>query len=270
MANIGNKRLMSKADKGAILITGGARRIGAALSRALAGDGWYVRVHFNTSKDAAEAVLADVKSAGGEGAVIGADLSRPEAADSLMAEIARAEARDGAPPLVALINNASLFEFDDAGSITAERLDRHHAVNLRAPMLLSKAFSEALSEGRDGCIINMLDNKVFAINPDYLSYTMSKVALHGATQALAMALAPRVRVNAIAPGITLESGGQGEQSFQRGTRMSPLGRVSSVADIVQAARFILTAPSLNGQVITIDGGQHLQRLPRDVAFMDPS
>ena len=254
---------MNMSEERSILITGGARRIGAALARALAGDGWHVCIHCNTSRAEAETLLSEIIDAGGKGVVVAANLSDPAAAETLIAE-----ARAVAPPLAALINNASLFEYDSVSSLTPERLDRHHAVNLRAPMMLSKAFAESLDKGRDGCVINMLDNKVFAINPDYLSYTMSKVALHGATQALAMALAPRVRVNAIAPGITLESGGQGEHSFQRGVRMSPLGRVSSVEDIMRAARFILNTPSLNGQVIVIDGGQHLQKLPRDVAFMD--
>lgn len=254
---------MNMSGEEAILITGAARRIGAALARALARDGWHVCIHYNASAREAEALLGEIIDAGGSGAVIGVDLADPLAVETLIAA-----ARENAPPLTALINNASLFEYDTVSTLSAAALDRHHAVNLRAPMLLSKAFSEALGETREGCVINMLDNKVFAINPDYLSYTMSKVALHGATQALAMALAPRIRVNAIAPGITLESGGQGERSFQRGVRMSPLGRVSSVEDIVQAARFILATPSLNGQVIAIDGGQHLQKLPRDVAFME--
>jgi NAD(P)-dependent dehydrogenase (short-subunit alcohol dehydrogenase family) len=256
---------MNEANKGSILITGGARRIGAEMVRALARDGWHVFIHYNTSKIEAEALLAEIIEGGGAGAIIGADLSRAEAAGSL---IARAET--AGPPLVALINNASLFEYDDIDSLSADALDRHYAVNLRAPILLSKAFLAATGGEREGCVINMLDNKIFAVNPDYLSYTVSKFGLHGATQAMAMAMAPRVRVNAIAPGITLESGGQGTRSFENGHRMSPLGRVSSTRDIVQAARFILTTPSLNGQVITIDGGQHLQKLPRDVAFLENS
>ena len=254
---------MSEESKGSILITGGARRIGAELARGFARDGWFICVHYNTSKAEAEALLAEIVDGGGAGKLVNADLSRAEDTASL---IARAEA--GAPPLVALVNNASLFEHDDITSLTASAMDRHYAVNLRAPMLLSKAFLEAMAGARDGCVINMLDNKVFAVNPDYLSYTVSKFGLHGATLAMAMALAPRVRVNAIAPGITLESGGQGARSFQRGLGMSPLGRVSSTRDIVQAARFILNTPSLNGQVITIDGGQYLQKLPRDVAFLE--
>ena len=256
---------MNEASKGAILITGGARRIGAEMVRALASDGWHIWIHYNASKTQAEALLAEIVDYGGTGAIVNADLSRAEAAESL---VARAEA--AGPPLVALINNASLFEYDNIDSLSASALDRHYAVNLRAPVLLSKAFLEATGGEREGCVINMLDNKVFAVNPDYLSYTVSKFGLHGATLAMALALAPRVRVNAIAPGITLESGGQGEQNFKKGLGMSPLGRVSSTRDIVQAARFILTTPSLNGQVITIDGGQHLQKLPRDVAFLETS
>jgi NAD(P)-dependent dehydrogenase (short-subunit alcohol dehydrogenase family) len=255
---------MNEECKGSILITGAARRIGAELARALARDGWYICVHHNTSGADAEALLAEIVGAGGAGKLVNADLSHAEAAAPLIAA-----AESDAPPLFGLINNASLFEYDDINSLTADALDRHHAVNLRAPMMLSKAFHEAMVDEREGCVINMLDNKVFAVNPDYLSYTVSKFSLHGATQAMAMALAPKVRVNGIAPGITLESGGQGEQSFQKGRRMSPLGRVSSTRDIVQAARFILTTPSLNGQVITIDGGQHLQKLARDVAFLEP-
>jgi NAD(P)-dependent dehydrogenase (short-subunit alcohol dehydrogenase family) len=256
---------MSETNKGAVLITGGARRIGAELARALARDGWYICVHCNRSKSDARTLLNEIKGEGGRGVVLTGDLSRAEVAANLIAE-----ANASGPPLVGLINNASLFAYDDIGSLTAEAIDRHHAVNLRAPVLLSKAFFETLRDDQEGCVINMLDNKVFAVNPDYLSYTLSKFGLHGATLALAMALAPKVRVNAIAPGITLESGGQSERSFEQGVRMSPIGRVSSTRDIVQAARFILSTPSLNGQVITIDGGQHLQKLPRDVAFMDPS
>ncbi len=247
----------------AVLVTGGGRRIGAAMARALAADGWFVVVHRNRSRDEAEALLREIRADGGEGRTVAADLADPGAAAGLAAEAAR-----GAPPLTALVNNASLFAFDRLGGLTAGALDRHYAVNLRAPLLLTQAFLDILPPDRTGCVVNMLDNKVFAPNPDHLSYTVSKFGLHGATQALALAAAPRARVNAIAPGITLESGGQGAESFEKGRRMSPLGRVSSTGDIARALRFILDTPSLNGQAIAIDGGQNLQRLPRDVAFMD--
>ena len=146
-------------------------------------------------------------------------------------------------------------------------LDQHFFANVRGPILLSKAFFELVKKGQQGCVINILDNKIFALNPDYLSYTISKAALQCATETFAMAMAPHVRVNGIAPGITLESGGQGESSFQKGQKMSPIGKVSSVEDIIKALFFIVNTTSLNGHIITIDGGQRLQKLDRDVAFL---
>jgi NAD(P)-dependent dehydrogenase (short-subunit alcohol dehydrogenase family) len=146
-------------------------------------------------------------------------------------------------------------------------LDQHFFANVRGPILLSKAFFESVKKGQQGCVINILDNKIFALNPDYLSYTISKAALQCATETFAMAMAPHVRVNGIAPGITLESGGQGESSFQKGQKMSPIGKVSSVEDIIKALFFIVNTTSLNGHIITIDGGQRLQKLDRDVAFL---
>ena len=172
-----------------------------------------------------------------------------------------------APPVELLINNAARFEYDSLSTINNVSLDQHFFANVRGPILLSKAFFELVEKGQQGCVINILDNKIFALNPDYLSYTISKAALQCATETFAMAMAPHVRVNGIAPGITLESGGQGESSFQKGQKMSPMGKVSSVEDIIKALFFIVNATSLNGHIITIDGGQRLQKLDRDVAFL---
>ncbi len=254
---------MEKLSQKAALVTGGGRRIGAGIVKALAADGWFVYIHCHASYDEASEVLQEIKADSGNGMVITQNLSERGAAESLMRKVAT-----GPAPLMALINNASLFEYDTVETITEKSLDEHFAVNVRSPIILSKVFANSLSEDTNGCVINILDNKVYAINPDYLSYTISKVALQGATSALAMALAPKVRVNGIAPGITLESGNQGEASFIKGQTMSPMGQVSTVEDITRSVLFILNSNSINGNVITVDGGQSLQKLARDVAFID--
>ena len=254
---------VKKLSQRAALVTGGGRRIGAGIAKALAADGWFVYIHCHKSSDQAAEVLQEIKADSGNGVVITQDLSERGAAQSLMRNV-----ENGPAPLMALINNASLFEYDSVETITEKRLDEHFAVNVRTPTILSKVFANSLRKDTNGCIINILDNKVYAINPDYLSYTISKVALQGVTSALAMALAPQVRVNGIAPGITLESGNQGEANFLKGQTMSPMGQVSTVEDITRSVLFILNSSSINGNVITIDGGQSLQKLARDVAFID--
>ena len=254
---------VKKLSQRAALVTGGGRRIGAGIAKALAADGWFVYIHCHKSSDQASELLQEIKADNGNGMVITQDLSERGAAENLMRKV-----ETGPAPLVALINNASLFEYDTVETITEKSLDEHFAVNVRSPTILSKAFANSLSKDTNGCVINILDNKVYAINPDYLSYTISKVALQGATSAMAMALAPKVRVNGIAPGITLESDNQGEASFIKGQTMSPMGQVSTVEDITRSVLFILNSSSINGNVITIDGGQSLQKLARDVAFID--
>ena len=244
------------------IITGAAKRIGARIAKALGNEGWFVYLHYNSSSSEAKKVLHEIKSSGGNGQLIKMDLSHPDCGEQIINKIDCT-----APPVELLINNAAKFEYDDISTINSVSMDQHFFANVRGPMLLSKAFFKLVTKGQQGCVINILDNKIFALNPDYLSYTISKAALQCATETLAMAMAPHVRVNGIAPGITLESGGQGDISFQKGQKMSPIGKVSSVEDIIKAVFFIVNTTSINGHIITIDGGQKLQKLDRDVAFL---
>jgi NAD(P)-dependent dehydrogenase (short-subunit alcohol dehydrogenase family) len=246
----------------AALVTGAARRIGRAIAEALAADGWHVWVHFNRSASEAGEVVAAVRARGGSADAVGADLGVVADVEGLIARCARP-----GRALTCLVNSASLFEYDAVDTLTAERWDRHAAVNLRAPALLARDFARALPGGAAGCVVNLLDNKVGAPNPDFLSYTVSKLGLAGLTRALALALAPRVRVNGIAPGVTLVSGRQSERGFRLSQQLSPLGRGASVGDIVGAVRFILATDSLTGEVLTLDGGQSLCPLGRDVVFL---
>ena len=252
---------MKPLNKSAI-ITGAAKRIGARIAKALGNEGWFVYLHYNSSSREAKKVLHEIKSSGGNGQLIKMDLSHPDCGEQIINQIDCT-----APPVELLINNAAKFEYDDISTVNSVSMDQHFFANVRGPMLLSKAFFELITKGQQGCVINVLDNKIFALNPDYLSYTISKAALQCATETLAMAMAPHIRVNGIAPGITLESGGQGDISFQKGQKMSPIGKVSSVKDIIKAVFFIVNTRSINGHIITIDGGQKLQKLDRDVAFL---
>jgi NAD(P)-dependent dehydrogenase (short-subunit alcohol dehydrogenase family) len=246
----------------AVLVTGAGKRIGAAIARHLGGRGWHVFVHYNSSRGDAEAVAAAIITAGGQARAIGADLSDTESVSTL---VARCEA---IAPLDLLINNASHFSYDTAATTTAEALDHNMRVNLYAPTLLAQAFHAACkARAAQGVIINLVDNKVFALNPDYFSYTLSKVALQGMTQMLAMAFAPTIRIAGIAPGITLLSGNQNEQEFQRTHNNNLLGRGCTPEQILGAIDFILATPSYHGQTMVIDGGQVLQRRPRDIAFL---
>lgn len=250
----------------AVLVTGAGKRVGAEIARSLGKAGWHVHVHYRESGAEAEAVAAAIRAAGGQASTVAADLARLDLrhADLLIDACSRK-----GPPLRALINNASLFEFDTQATLTAESWARHLQVNLTAPTFLARAFAAALppGDGEAACIVNLLDNKVFATNPDFFSYTISKQALEGATRTLALALAPRVRVCGVAPGITLISGKQTEDGFARAHRNNPLRQGCTPADVARAVRFILDTPALTGHTIVIDGGQSLARPPRDVAFL---
>jgi NAD(P)-dependent dehydrogenase (short-subunit alcohol dehydrogenase family) len=240
---------------GAVLITGGAKRLGAATSRAIAAAGYTVVIHANRSADEAARLAGELG-----GHVVLGDLADPATPARLIKE---AIAKAG--PLFGLVNNASRFEFDGAGSVTAESIAAHAAPNLTAPVLLTRYFAESLSLPL-GVVINMLDQKLANLNPDFFSYTLSKAALAAATEMFAMALAPKIRVCGIAPGISAAAPKQSQEKFEKAWRANPLQRGSTPGDIARAAVFILQTPCMTGTTLFIDGGEHLMRRSRDVGL----
>jgi NAD(P)-dependent dehydrogenase (short-subunit alcohol dehydrogenase family) len=238
---------------GAALVTGGSRRIGAAIAEALAREGYAVGVHASPrSIKAAEALISNLRSAGGEAAVVAADLAAPDSGATLM----RA-ARDALGPVTLLVNNASLFESDALRDLDPDLFDRHMAVNLRAPVFLSRAFAALLPPGRGGAIVNVIDQRVWRLTADFFSYTLSKAALWTATQTMALALAPHIRVNAVGPGPTLPNHLEGEGGFAEEVAAAPLRRAVSPQAIAEAVLYLARAESVTGQMIAVDAGQHL-------------
>ncbi len=235
-----------------ILITGAARRIGRTLALELAKDGWNVAVHCNHSRQDAETVAAEISKLGRRSCVVQGDL-----ADAAVSERLISDATESLGPLTALINNASIFEPDEVGSITQASWSHHQDTNLRAPVMLAQSFARQLPENLEGNIINIIDQRVWKLNPRFFSYTNSKAALWAATQTLAQALAPRIRVNAIGPGPALPSVRMDIEEFKKQERLTLLGRGTSPAEISEAAKFILSQKALTGQMIALDGGQHL-------------
>jgi NAD(P)-dependent dehydrogenase (short-subunit alcohol dehydrogenase family) len=251
----------AKTTRRVALVTGAGKRIGRAISLGLAADGWNVALHFHRSRAETELLAEEITALGGSAVALDCDLGHPAQVGLLVAECER---KIGMP--TCLVNNAALFEYDDLASLEIPAWHRHLDVNLLAPVLLAKAFAARLPEGERGCIVNLLDQKVFNLNPDFFSYTIAKIALEGATRVLAMALAPRIRVCGVAPGITLVSGKQTEEGFARAHARAPLGQSSTMDDIADAVRFVVNARALTGTTIVIDGGQHLWPTRRDVQF----
>lgn len=238
------------------IVTGGAKRIGAELARALAADGWHVLIHYNNSHAEAEALAVEL----GDATIVRAELAEPAAVETILAAL------DGLPPPRLLINNASQFRFDGIDDFSVDQWDAHLAVNLRAPALLTRGFAALAGDG-PGLIVNLLDAKLSAPNPDFFSYTVSKFGLAGLTELSARALAPRIRVCGIAPSVTLVSGPQSRDNFEAVHKLNALGRGVEIGEIVAALRFIIDTPSLTGQTITLDGGQRFLSLARDVQFL---
>jgi NAD(P)-dependent dehydrogenase (short-subunit alcohol dehydrogenase family) len=236
----------------AALVTGAAKRIGRAIALALAADGWAVAVHYRASRAPADTLVAEIARAGGQAVALAADLADEAAVAGL---VPRAVAALG--PLGCLVNNASSFENDTVATATRASWDEHLEVNLRAPFVLMQAFAAQLPEAASGAIINMLDQRVWSLTPYFVSYTVSKAGLWTLTQTMALALAPRIRVNGIGPGPTLPSPRQSDEQFARQCASLPLRRGTSPEEIAAAIRFILAAPAMTGQMIALDGGQHL-------------
>jgi NAD(P)-dependent dehydrogenase (short-subunit alcohol dehydrogenase family) len=236
----------------AALVTGGAQRIGRALCLALAAEGYAVAVHYRRSEAAATALAAEIAAAGGKAIALAADLADEEATAKLLP---RAAAALG--PIGVLVNNASVFENDTLETADRASWDRHMAVNLRAPFVLTQRFAADLPDGAGGCVVNLLDQRVWNLTPYFVSYTLTKSGLWTLTRTMALALAPRIRVNGIGPGPTLPSPRQSPEQFAEQCRLMPLRRGTGPQEIAAALRFILAAPAMTGQMIALDGGQHL-------------
>lgn len=234
------------------LVTGAGKRIGRTIALALAQDGFAVAVHYNGSADEAAATVADVKKGGGKAAALKADLRQEAEVAALMGLAAKALG-----PVGVLVNNASLFERDEIETATRASWDVHMEVNLRAPFVLIQALAAQLPADAEGAAINMLDERVLNLTPHFVSYTVSKAGLWALTQTLALALAPRVRVNGIGPGPTLPSPRQSREQFARQAASMPLKHGATPDEVAAAVRFIVNTPSMTGAIIPLDGGQHL-------------
>jgi NAD(P)-dependent dehydrogenase (short-subunit alcohol dehydrogenase family) len=236
----------------AALVTGAAKRIGRAIAEELGAAGFAVGVHYHRSAQDAEEVVRGIVARGGKAVALGADLRRE---DQVQALLPMATAALG--PMGVVVNNASVFERDDALTATRASWDEHIEPNLRAPFVLLQEFARSLPAGSEGVAINLLDQRVWNLTPYFTSYTVSKMGLWTLTRSLALALAPRIRVNAIGPGPTLPSPRQTLAQFQDQCAKTPLRRGTSPAEICRALRFILESPAMTGQMIALDGGQHL-------------
>jgi NAD(P)-dependent dehydrogenase (short-subunit alcohol dehydrogenase family) len=248
-----------------VLVTGGARRLGREIALELAAHGWDIALHYRTSAADAALTLRLLRERGAAAEGFAADLADEAACRALLPQVLQRFGR-----LRAVVNNASLFEHDDVHGFSAALMDRHWRANVAPAVLLAQALhAQCTASGETGCVVNLLDQKLWNPNPDYLSYTLSKAALQMATTLLAQALAPRVRVCGVAPGVTLPSGPMDAPAFAQAHRMTPLQRSSTAADVAGAVRYLLDAAAVTGSTLLVDGGQHLAHQSRDVMFLTP-
>ena len=246
----------------AALVTGAGRRIGRAIALGLAAAGWDVAIHYRASEAEARETAAAVEALGRRAALLQCDLADEAAVGALLGR-----AMEALGPVHCVVNNASLFEYDSATAFSPALLAAHMQANVTAPVLLAQALHAATPAGSQAVVINLLDQKLYNLNPDFLSYTLSKSALHTATTMLAQALAPTVRVVGVAPGLTMVSGDQTDSGFAKAHQATPLGRSSTPQDIVDAVCYAASARAVTGTTLLVDGGQHLLQLPRDVMFL---
>ena len=251
------------------LVTGAGRRLGRETALALAKAGWDVAVHFNRSVEGAHATVAECQALGVRSAAFAADLADEAAANGLLPAITAALG-----PVDAVVNSASLFEHDSAESFSYALMEKHLRSNTAAPIALARALHQHIQQRRadgeasaEGVVVNLLDQKLWNQNPDFMSYTLSKAALEAAGTMLALALAPLVRVVGVAPGLTLTSHMLSDERFAQLHKLSPLGRSSTPADVAATVRFALENRSITGTTLLVDGGQHLQRFERDFSLM---
>ena len=235
-----------------VLVTGAAKRLGRAIAVDLARHSWNVAVHFNTSETDARETTDQVRAAGCQATLIKADLSKEAETAALVSRAA-----DALGTINALVNCASIFEPDDWSTASHDSWHRHMAINLRAPFLLCQAFARALPAGEKGAVVNIIDQRVLKPTPQFLSYGASKAALYWLNTTLAQALAPHIRVNAVAPGPTLINARQSEAQFRRQREATLLGTGAEPRDICDAVRYLLTANAVTGEMLAVDGGQHL-------------
>lgn len=249
---------------GVAIVTGGSKRIGKSIVKKLSFLGWKVIIHYNSNKNDALSLQKEIQKKGGAASIIKANLNSSKAIEEL---ISKSEKKFG--KLTLLVNNASIFENDSVHSLTIDTWDIHNNVNTKAPLLLSQSFAKLLPKKEPGVIINIIDQRVFSPRPDFISYSSSKNSLFWLTKVLAQALSPKIRVCAIGPGPTLKGSRQTNNDFKNQSESVPLGNGSSPEDISQAIEFILNASSFTGQMITLDGGEHLDWIkPEDRNFKD--